>query len=845
MPRARTVVVVAVLAAASAAIGQPPLVPLPNPPPGRPGPGGLPNLPPDGPGRLVNVPRTAAPPPAGSRTLDRHGDPLPAGAVARFGSVRLRHGGLSGLGFMADGKHLLSLSSTEDGFRVWEATTGKEVARLATPVHTAALAADRSVLFAVDGKLRVWEPFAGGRVRVLPEGTLPNVGLSALAVHPNGHLFAAAIPAVNGPGEIALVELATGERKADLRVPGDQSPVRIVFSPDGRWVAAAGPRTGVWLWNLKTLRRERTYPVPQGDNIDFAFNTDGTRLAVAGAPLALYHTDSEEPVEGFAAPDTPAFATRFSADGKSIFALRQDGSLSKLDVTTGEEKDAWAAPEGLAAQPPLAVARNGTWVAAADDTGGIRVWNPKDGSGPEVERLTALMDPGFSADGKQASALTADGKVIAFDPATGVPGKVFDTGMGAEGGVTWNARAGLAVGIGRAGDEAELHVVDVARKKVVAKLPLPAGGFPAVAYSPTDPTRLGLFGINSAGVYDTLTGQRVRTFDVGHPEVPKQGALSPDGRLVAVTTNPVSVWEVATGRKRVELPGLVDPLGVTFSPDGKRLAAADGSELVVYDLRTGGTVRRIQAPGTEPLFTAFVFAPDGARIATGGADGVVTLWDVTTGEALVAFDRHEGPVTGISYSADGTRLLSAALDGTAVVWDAAARPAEPAAPAGPDEAFTLLASSDAAAAHRGIVSLLRTPDTAVKLLSARITVPTAVPAGRIARLVADLGSPEFPTRQAAARELGEIGTEAGPALRAAAAAPPSAEVRRAAGELLGRLAAPPAHPADLRAIRAVEVLEAVGTPTAREVLTRWAGGPAYHRLTTEAAAAVRRLPARP
>src|SRR5262249_34958541 len=160
-----------------------------------------------------------------------------------------------------------------------------------------------------------------------------------------------------------------------------------------------------------------------------------------------------------------------------------------------------------------------------------------------------------------------------FDPVTGVPGKVLDTGMGVEGGVTWNARTGLAVGIGKAGDEAELHVLDVVRKKGGAKLPPPGGDFPAMAFSPTRPPRLGLFGLGSAGVYDPLTGERVRTFDVGQPEVSKQGALSPDGRLLAVTTHPVSVWEVATGRKRVELPGLTDPLAVTFSPDGKRLAA--------------------------------------------------------------------------------------------------------------------------------------------------------------------------------------------------------------------------------------------------------------------------------
>lgn len=842
MARARTIVVVAVLAAVPVA-GQPP-VPAPEPPPVvRPGLAGFPNSPSDGHVRPVNPHRTMAPSPAGPRKLDRHGDPLPAGAVARFGSVRLRHGGLSGLGFTADGRYLVSISSTEDGFRMWEPATGKEVARLATPVQTAALAPDRSVVFAADGKLRVWEPLAAGRLRAFPPTTLPDAGVSALAVQPGGRLFAAAVPAGNEAAGIALVDLVTGERKGNLKVPGDQPPIRIVFSPDGRWVAGAGPRTGVWLWNLATNRRVRTYPI-QGDHLDFAFSQDGTRLAVAGAPLALYHTDSEEPVEGFIAPETPAFAARFSADGRSLFVLRENGALVRLDTSTGEEKEAWAAPDGVAAQPPLALAANAAWVAAADDTGGIRVWNPKDGTGPEVERLTTLIDPGFSSDSKTASALTADGKVVTFDPATGAPGKVFDTGLGGEGGVAWDARAGLAVGLGKTGDEAELHVLDVARNKVVAKLPVQAGDMPFVAFSPTHPDRLGLFGLGSVMVIDARTGRRVRAFDVGRNDTPRSGALSTDGRLVAVTTSPVSVWEVATGKMRVEFPGPAEPLGVTFSANGKRLAVADGSEVVVHDLRTNRVVRRIRAPCNEPLFTGVSFAPDGTRIATGGADGVVTLWDVESGEALVAFDRHEGPVTGATFSADGARLLSASLDGTALIWDAAARPAAPAPPAGPDEAFGLLASPDPAVAHRGIISLLRTPDATTKLLSEKIAVPTAVPIDRLTRLVADLGSPEFPTRQAAVKALNEVGAEAGPALEAAVRSSPTPEVRRVAGEILNRLAAPLTNPDDLRAIRAVEVLECLETTAAREVLTKWAGGPTHHRLTTEAAAALRRVPGR-
>jgi len=58
--------------------------------------------------------------------------------------------------------------------------------------------------------------------------------------------------------------------------------------------------------------------------------------------------------------------------------------------------------------------------------------------------------------------------------------------------------------------------------------------------------------------------------------------------------------------------------------------------------------------------------------------------------------------------------------------------------------------------------------------------------------------------------------------------------------VLAKLDGPPTRPDDLRAVRAVEVLETVGSPAAHAVLKTWATGPPANRLTVEAADALRR-----
>ena len=65
-----------------------------------------------------------------SSRLDSHGDPLPAGAIARLGTVRLRHGHIiSGVVFSGDGKSIIA-SDYDSGVHVWDAADGKEVRRV-------------------------------------------------------------------------------------------------------------------------------------------------------------------------------------------------------------------------------------------------------------------------------------------------------------------------------------------------------------------------------------------------------------------------------------------------------------------------------------------------------------------------------------------------------------------------------------------------------------------------------------------------------------------------------------------------------------------------------------------
>ncbi len=808
----------------------------------------------------------------GPAKLDRHGDPLPSGAVVRYGTVRLRHGtDIQAMAFTHDGKLLCTVSASEDSVKLWDTATGKEVARLNTPTQLVGLTKDGFAVLVDDARVRVWQ-YATNVVRDLPEKTLPEgATATALAVNPDSRSFAIATN-----GKVLVIDIQTGKTLKELNLPGlpqnngvapgalaplpppglpggnpppVQPAVKLMYSPDGRWLVGNGQKTGVWLWDLRTGKRVRTYRT-EADFPEYTFSPDVTKIAVTGERLHLYPLDSEEPVENFKGPpNVPLFAPRFSADGKTILAIQPDSSITLLDAATGEEKEEGYDPPEMNLRAPFALAPGGTMAAAMDQTGGIRIWDPKTGKGPEVSRLPMLLDPGLSADGKSATILDQTNKLHTFDLATGAPGKVIELPIEEDGlPATWDAVYRRAAAIVPSGEELEVHVIDADTGKVVSKHSVPQnGGLPLISFASANRDRLAIFTQTGVNVVNPTTGKAVRSFNPNtNADNGIRGAISPDGRLVAVTTQPLTIWEVATGKKRLTVDAVPRAEILTFSADSRFVAAWDQTgNVILADVRTGTVARRFQhADGNEGL-TALAISRDGKRIAAGAPTGRVTVWDVATGDTLAPFAGHDGAVMGMVFTSDGKKLVTAAQDGTALVWEIPDKPLPTgpveAAVTGFDEAFRLLGSADAAQAQRGLDYLYRHPADAVKQAGERIPTPTATPAEKLKQFVADLDSEDFPTREAAAKALEKVGGEASALLKDAVQKSPSAEVRKLAAELLGKIDAPATRAEDMRLFRVVEAVENLRTPEACALLEKWATGPAGHRLTIEAAAALARL----
>jgi hypothetical protein len=112
---------------------------------------------------------------------------------------------------------------------------------------------------------------------------------------------------------------------------------------------------------------------------------------------------------------------------------------------------------------------------------------------------------------------------------------------------------------------------------------------------------------------------------------------------------------------------------------------------------------------------------------------------------------------------------------------------------------------------------------------------------RIPKLIGDLDSNRFVERKRATEELEKLGDVAEPALSDVLRGRPSLEVRRRVERLLQQLEQRGVNPEWLRVLRAVEILEQIGTPEARQVFRALASGASEAPLTCQARAALERL----
>jgi WD40 repeat protein len=112
---------------------------------------------------------------------------------------------------------------------------------------------------------------------------------------------------------------------------------------------------------------------------------------------------------------------------------------------------------------------------------------------------------------------------------------------------------------------------------------------------------------------------------------------------------------------------------VQFSPDGSRVAFADGGFVYIVESSDGEVASTIEiASGSDRPQShtrALKWSRNGKQIALTGSSNDVLLYDAQSRTLLHRYDGHQKDVSSIVFNADGSWLVSGGFDGVIQVWD--------------------------------------------------------------------------------------------------------------------------------------------------------------------------------
>jgi RNA polymerase sigma factor (sigma-70 family) len=728
------------------------------------------------------------------------------------------------LSFAADGKSLLTLGPGQ-ATAVWDVGTGKCLRRSADSwaagfrISEFAATMEQVAVVSPGWKYLAFRRQADNdgpwsiRIKELATGKEASLiqtvdGRAPMTFTPDGK----ALVWSRFEGGIVFSDPATGKelrRLVDGSAPYPYDlATNFAFSADGRSLAISRASRTIEVWDLKSGKlttriaqfSQRRRPFDVGDHVRpaLAFSPDGTKLlcSLGGAAIRQFRADTSAEISGPDAGHRVSVSTlTLSAGGQSVWTYGRGDAVRCWDWATGKQ----TGQRGIPSSATLAAfAADGRFAFA--DRKNVTL---SDAAGQQRRTLPAVALP------LTALALSADGATLATRSLDLPAVHLWDT-------TTLAKRHTLVP----AGDVTNGSTYVVTETTGVVT--------PDLVFSP-DGRFLAGAGHRQLCLWDTASGNLLWELLPQAGQAIERFAFSTNGLCLAVVTadRTVTLYETMTGAARGRL-GTADRkkgrMHLTFSYNG-------GSGLM--GARRDGPV-------------CLAFSPNGRYLAVAQETPEIHVWDVLAGREVAQLTGHEGGVVSLLFTPDGQHLLSGGTDTTALTWDLTRltqpkqEPSGRLTPQALDALWTDLVGKDSARAFAALCQLSASPDQAVTLLKDRLRPVISADAKRLAHLLADLQSDRFALRRQAESELKGLGEQAEAALRQALADDPPPDLRQRLERLRDKLSgkAPPAGL--LRELRAVELLELIGSSEARQVLQDLAGGEAGARLTRQAKEALQR-----
>jgi len=197
----------------------------------------------------------------------------------------------------------------------------------------------------------------------------------------------------------------------------------------------------------------------------------------------------------------------------------------------------------------------------------------------------------------------------------------------------------------------------------------------SISISPDGRRILSTAADRTAKLWDAETGDLINTItnDIFNFS---SGAFSSDGSQFLLRGASVTLWDSRTVQilKNIQVPPQFNLFigAIGFSADDRRILATDGAQIMSqWETATGTLINTASLDGTAEETRATLLSPDGRLILSGRTNGVISLWDSSSGKPVHVISAHMGAVTAVALSRDNGQILTGGEDRAIILWDAA------------------------------------------------------------------------------------------------------------------------------------------------------------------------------
>lgn len=504
--------------------------------------------------------------------------------------------------------------------------------------------------------------------------------LKAAVFSPDGKILAAASV---GENFVVLWETPSGRLVKKLPVEG-RFAGRLLFSPDGRWLASMGgdfykhPYLRVWEVASGKIVADSSRPT-----LTCAFAPDSKMMAaVDEKEIRLWDVPAWKPRPSLPTPARKTLAVAMPGPNRILCLVEEDNAVAGWELPAARKLFAHPGPAlGKFTQTQgvfsAAYSADGKLVAYGGSDTLLSVRNADDGK--ELYRFDGHKGPvgfvGFSSDRRSLITCSWYGQLFLLEPTSGnIKLAMGGNGLGF-GDLSPDGKV-LATG-GANGPQRVLHW-DAATGKEMLTVGH-QGPITSIAYSPDGKWIASaslMRGDSVARLWVAATGQQVRALHGNHQQITSI-AFAPDGKTLATAGGlsyaTVRLWDPATGTVRRDFDATVSAKWITsFFPDGKRLVIADHNanglgacDVKIHDVDSGKTVVRIARPKDSAPCVAL--SPDGLTLALACADEL-KMFDAKTGSErrwIAKLPKARRP-NHLAFAPDG-RILAVTRYGQPVI----------------------------------------------------------------------------------------------------------------------------------------------------------------------------------